>query len=355
MLEKGSFIFIPNDDLSLYLRERISYDDRLQLEEIAAFCFKYEAIATFLFINKTRNSKYNCCAYIPIYDSKDKFEQHINNFKDIKQSIYITALIINNIKELKNKELLDHVKRTALRMGYWSENYVLLPYREKPVKVVVNTRKTTIERRKQSVKEDESKSKPSKQFSNEAQIERIPLGLKGIFKIIPFSKIVTGKSFLLAFFISIIMTLIIYFFYYDKQIFFIDMVNNLIVSIIPTLLGFSIAGFAIILNQLATQISTPALERKKSNNYSLLYQENYADFSITVLAQFFPLIVAVFIKLIKPITIEIPTSFVMASIGNSIAILFGVMCFLYALFSIINLIITIFNTGLIINFSIFKK
>ncbi|MCL2808649.1 MAG: hypothetical protein FWD24_01145 [Treponema sp.] len=346
MLEKGSLVFVPNDDLNFYLRGRISDDTRLQLEKIAAFCYECEAIATFLFINKTINSEFSCSSYIPIYDNKDKLKKHIKNFKDFKQSIYITALTINNVEELKNKDFLTLIKRAATRIGYWNENYALLIINNKEQEKQVNEKRKSIN---EKIKKSKSANVTTEQPSDKKQIERLSLGLKGVLNIIPFGKIVINKFFILATVIASIVACIICFFASDKQIFYIEMVNDLIISIIPPLLGFSIAGFAIILNL------SDKSDKIAKDNHDIIFKKNYAAFSVTILAQFFPLIVAVFIKLIKPISIEIPTSFIMASAGNFIVIFLEVLFFLFALFSIIDIIINVFNTGLIINFSFLKK
>ena len=356
MLEKGSLVLIPNDALNIYLRERVTDNDRLLLEEIIDYCKKYETIATFLFINWKKGT-YKCSAYMPIYNNNDKLKEQINNFKDIGQSIFIGSITVKNVNELKDEELLSRIKARATRLGFWNETYaVLVLHNLKPRKQVTQKNNSTKDLKPQTVKNEELANKMQEQSSDNTQIERFALGLKGVFRIIPLGKFIANRFLLIAGFIAGILISVINSSFPDKEIFYIEMVNNLIISIIPPLLGFSIAGFAIILNQsnevLLSAMTDPEI---KMNRRHSIFQKNYAAFSITMLAQSLPLIVAVFIKLIKPISYEIPVSIFMANIGNTIAIFFELLCFLFALFSIINLIMTIFNTGQIISFANIKK
>lgn len=186
--------------------------------------------------------------------------------------------------------------------------------------------------------------------------ERFPVGLRGVFIIKPFFKtVVKDKFFITAVLVATIIDGIL-FFYTEKQIYYIDMINDLVIFVIPALLGLSLAGFAIVVSQ----VSQDSLDRmadldiEEENNYSL-YQKLNAVFSITVLAQLAPLIIAALVKLIKPLSIEIPVSSSMAIIGNAIVLFIELMFFLYALLSIIDLVKNIFNTGQTVNFIVIRN
>jgi hypothetical protein len=85
-----------------------------------------------------------------------------------------------------------------------------------------------------------------------------------------------------------------------------------------------------------------------------LYQILNAVFSVTVLAKLIPILIAVIINLIRPLSVQISVPGTMASLGNCVTLFFECMFFLYSLFSIIDLIQNIFTTGQTVNF-IFTK
>jgi hypothetical protein len=184
--------------------------------------------------------------------------------------------------------------------------------------------------------------------------DRFPVGLKGIFTVKPFFETVTkDKFFYIAALIAVGISVIPLVFT-DKQIYYIDMINEIIISVIPALLGLSLAGFAIVVSQVSEDslLRMGDLNIEKSNDYSL-YQKLNAVFSITVLAQIVPLVIAVLVRLIKPLSFEIPVNVLMATAGNIITLFVELLFFLYALFSIVDLIKNIFTTSQMVNLIVF--
>lgn len=184
--------------------------------------------------------------------------------------------------------------------------------------------------------------------------EKFPPGYKGIFKIKPLKFYFSDRFFILAIGLSFILSVVLWF-YPDEQLLYIDIITKLIISIMPAMLGLSLAGFTIVISQ----INEKALERitnvdvHDEKDHSL-YQILNAVFSVTVLAQLIPILIAVIINLIRPLSVQISVTGTMASFGNCVTLFFECMFFLYSLFSIIDLIQNIFTTGQTVNF-IFTK
>jgi len=127
MLEKG-VVWIEKDKFDIYLKERICDEDRLSLERIVEYCFKYKASIAFLFID-CKNGNYSCPGYMPIFDNEDTLEQNNDFFESIEQSIFLGAFFINNASELEDEELLSVMKKRASRLGFWHEDYAILVLR----------------------------------------------------------------------------------------------------------------------------------------------------------------------------------------------------------------------------------
>jgi len=182
-----------------------------------------------------------------------------------------------------------------------------------------------------------------------------PTGFKGIFSIKTIKEtILKDVLFYIAILISAIISVVI-FFMPDRQVIYIEMVSSLIVSVMPALLGLSIAGFAIVSNQTNEEFLIKMAAISEENQDYSFYQKQNAIFSITVLLQLIPLILTVFIKFVIPITIKIPVSLTIASVGNITTLFVTILFFVYALLSILGLIKSIFNTGQVINALIYNK
>ena len=128
MLEKGTIIWIQRDNLDFYLQERICDDDRLSLMRIVDFCFDNKAAAVALFIN-CRNGNHNCAGYMPIFDKKTLFNKFSKNFKDIEDSIYLGAFLVDDIDQIEDKEIIYVMKERAVRMSFWHEDFSILIFR----------------------------------------------------------------------------------------------------------------------------------------------------------------------------------------------------------------------------------
>jgi len=179
-------------------------------------------------------------------------------------------------------------------------------------------------------------------------------GLKGFLSLKPVKEVITDKFFIAALVIALILDCFVLL-DPEKQLDYIEMLGTMIFSIIPAVLGLSLAGFAIVISQ----VSEKALELitkvdiEKEGDKSL-YQDVNMVFTLFVLAQFIPLIIAIFINLIKPFSLQILVTQKTATIANFMILLFESWAFFYALLSIVDLALNIFTMGQVVNF-IFTK
>jgi hypothetical protein len=184
--------------------------------------------------------------------------------------------------------------------------------------------------------------------------KKFATGFMGFLSLKPFKKTVTDKFFIVAFIISLTLDIFV-FRESEKQLDYIEMFVTMIFSIIPAVLGLSLAGFAIVISQISekTLKKITDVDVEKEGETSL-YQDVNIVFTLSVLAQFVPLIIAILINLIKPISLQILVTPKTAIITNIIILHLESWAFFYALFSIVDLAINIFTMGQIVNF-IFAK
>jgi hypothetical protein len=188
--------------------------------------------------------------------------------------------------------------------------------------------------------------------------EKFAPGIKGIFSIKPLSEIIRERFFILALVMAGLLTAVL-FFLTEKRLEYIDCITDIIIMIIPAILGLSLAGFAIVIGQVNQEalsriadLDVGGIENKKTFS---LYQKTNAVFSVTVLTQLIILIFAILIKIIKPLSLRVPVPGQLASMTN-LAVLFTESgLFFYALFSIVDLVQNIFTTGQIVNFLFIKN
>jgi len=189
----------------------------------------------------------------------------------------------------------------------------------------------------------------------EALKKKFATGFRGFFSLKPLRKVVADKFFIAAFVLSLALGFFVLAAAPEKQLDYIEMTASMIFSIIPAALGLSLAGFAIVISQVSEETleSITKVDIKKEGETSL-YQDVNVVFTLSVLAQFVPLIFAVLIKLIKPISLQIPVAAGAATTVNFFTLFFESWFFFFALFSIVDLAINIFTMGQIVNF-IFAK
>ena len=188
--------------------------------------------------------------------------------------------------------------------------------------------------------------------------ERAPyifvMGIKGIFSIFSIKRLIKETSFLVSLCLAIIFSIVAFIFCNDKMLDIIEKIIDLIIAIVPAILGLSLAGFAIVISQINTETLERTADIQKKNENSL-YQKTNAAVSIMCLTQLTALIIAVILTLIMQISKKILVSYFIAKIVNIILIFLLTFICLYALFSVFDIIYTIFNSGQIVNFIFLKN
>lgn len=181
-------------------------------------------------------------------------------------------------------------------------------------------------------------------------------GIKEIFIIFPFKRLIKEIGFIISFILALAYSLVIILFCPEKLLNAINLEVELVLAIVPAMLGLSLAGFAIIIGQVNQDVlnrtgDIPDVNKKKFS----LYQTTNAAFSITVLVQLCALFIAVTVTLAKLITPHIPVSERMAIWGNGIVIVLMTFFLIYIFFSVLDTVKAIFNSGQIVNFIFLKK
>lgn len=177
-------------------------------------------------------------------------------------------------------------------------------------------------------------------------------GIKGINSIHSMKKMFAGKVFILSCLITVL--IVILFAFYEQQIDLIINIIDLIFIVIPTVLGLSLAGFAISISQISNESMEPLAIIQEGKDFSL-YQTSNAVFSQTILAQFYCLLIAILTKIILPISIQIPVNAKLAVFVNALIMLLIAFSFIFSFLLIFDLVQNLFTTGQTANFLFMKK
>ena len=177
-------------------------------------------------------------------------------------------------------------------------------------------------------------------------------GIRGIFSIMPIKRLLTERTFILALLLSILLTIFVSVSGYTLS--YIERVTNLTKDIIPAILGLSLAGFAIVISQMNTETFKRTANIQEGKTHSL-YQKTNAAFAIMCLSQLISLILSIVVSLIMPITVNIPVTELQANLVNIFLIFILTFILLYSLFSVFDIIYTIFASGQIVNFMFIKN
>jgi hypothetical protein len=145
------------------------------------------------------------------------------------------------------------------------------------------------------------------------------------------------KGGLVPFVLSIIIFLPIYLYTHKPIIVLIEIVVDLVLSIIPSLLGFVLGGYALLIGFGNISI----IAKQKANEISL-YQKMSTVFSISLLMQIFLLIFAFIVKFVLKSEFGSNSQNLADSI-NSMVIFLLTFGLIYVTFMIKDLVINIFN------------
>lgn len=171
-------------------------------------------------------------------------------------------------------------------------------------------------------------------------------GLSGIFKIVGYKKIFFSYWLtILPVIISVISVLLSLMLHLDPLNFLLEL-KNVMIDFLPGILGFTIAGFALMVGFIQSGMLDKITEPIRDSKFSL-YQKMSATFATNVILQAMALIIAYIVHFIsyfdsnKKIDYNIPGA--LAETANYLGILLLSYWFFISLFLVIQIIINIFG------------
>lgn len=180
-------------------------------------------------------------------------------------------------------------------------------------------------------------------------------GLKGIFSIIGIGKVLFSKLNIITTTLTIIFVFIVGMFNIDKYE-LIGEIKSLMINFLPNILGFTIAGYTLVVGFIQGGMLNKISEPMKDSKYSL-YQNMSANFAINVIFQGFALIFAFFIRFVIYFDDELNIDFGSCyyCIVNNVGLLLITYWFLISLLLIIQIIINIFDFSQLHHYYINKE
>jgi len=175
------------------------------------------------------------------------------------------------------------------------------------------------------------------------KIDIFAVGFKGVWRNYPKKNI--RKSIRFPFLASLIISGIIYL--SEKNVIdFITYLADLITTVIPNILGFTLSGYALIIGLTDTETLQKMSKKDNDTKRPSLFQEVNSTFAFVLMALSSIVIIGLLVKLV--IMADIYISFLpswSASIVNILTFFSLVFLVLYALVSIIDIIKNVFNFG----------
>jgi hypothetical protein len=182
--------------------------------------------------------------------------------------------------------------------------------------------------------------------TKESLSETFLLGLTGIFKITGFKKIFfTSWVTITPIFIAVLGLLICFIGGLDTYLFVVE-VKSQMIGFLPGILGFTIAGYSLMVGFIQAGMLDTITEPMKDSKFSL-YQSMSATFASNVLLQALALILAYFVHFIiyydeaTKISLKIPAQ--LSSIFNAFALLLLLYWFWLSVFMVVQIVLNIFG------------
>lgn len=149
--------------------------------------------------------------------------------------------------------------------------------------------------------------------------------------------------------ISILIVIPICLFSKESDLKLLEVIDNMVLSIIPNLLGFVLSGYALLIG-----FGNITIIAKQKGNESTLYQKISTVFSIALLMQMLLLIFAFLVRFTLNASLSCKSLILSSSINifTIIALMFGL---LYVTFMIKDLVLIIFNYSQYQHYLINKK
>lgn len=188
--------------------------------------------------------------------------------------------------------------------------------------------------------------------------ETFILGLPAVFKVAGYK-----KSFFsvwltkLPIYISAIAILI--FFCLDINYYYgIVEIKNLMINFLPGILGFSVAGYALMVGFIHGDMLDKITEPSSDTNFST-YQKMSATFAVNIILQGIALIIAYFAHFVIFIDTNgknlLTVSNSLINIGNAVSLTFLVYWFFISLFMVIQIVLNIFSFSQLHHYFVNKR
>ena len=171
------------------------------------------------------------------------------------------------------------------------------------------------------------------------------LGLPGILKTSGPRKVLTTAVFIISFSLSIVFIGTVYATQVEPYSLIIDVKNN-IITFLPSILGFTIGGYALVVGFVQSNMMNKISEPLLDEDYSL-YQRMTSTFALNLIIQGFGLIVAYFYHYVIYIDSNAKQQLIadlnILKFINYVGLWFLAFNFLISLFLVVQIIINIFN------------
>ncbi|ADQ80430.1 hypothetical protein Palpr_2294 [Paludibacter propionicigenes WB4] len=181
------------------------------------------------------------------------------------------------------------------------------------------------------------------------------VGLKGIFKIVGLKEIIFSVVNILSISLSIIIIICSFIFELDEYKLIVEIVG-LMVNFLPSILGFTIAGYTLVVGFIQSGMLSKISEPIEDSKYSL-YQNMSSNFALNVIFQGFALIFAFFVHFIIYFDNEIISNIEIYyyDIINKLGLFLILYWFIISLFLVIQITINIFNFSQLHHYFINKE
>lgn len=171
-------------------------------------------------------------------------------------------------------------------------------------------------------------------------------GLSAVFKIAGYKKTFFSVWFTKApIYISVVAAIILYFFKIDFYIGIVELKTQMI-AFLPGILGFTIAGYSLMVGFIQAGMLDKITEPSKDTNFSL-YQKMSSTFAVNVILQAIALIIAytvhfvIFIDTNRKLTFIIPSCLI--CVANILGFILLTYWFFISLFMVIQIVLNIFS------------
>ena len=183
-------------------------------------------------------------------------------------------------------------------------------------------------------------------------------GYKGLLEIINLRKdILQKKVFVYCLSFSILTTLVTYFLDVDTFEFIVE-IKDQILSLVPSLLGFTLAGYTLLVAFIQPGMLNRITEKSQNSGFSL-YERMSGIFALNIIIQALALIIAYFFHIIIFIgekkSIDILIKYSVINIINYVGLIIILFCLSISLILVLQIVVSIFNFSQLHQYFIIKE